>query len=153
MHVPLGAALGTTDEVADPVGHGPLEPDLLRELLLNAPQLLAVHVDADGVAVTLADQAVTVPRAHPAALRAALLDLAEARGRIGSRGIPATTRPKGSGCRPGHPMLRGLSEPPRCRRARGRRTTSAASAHEASRARHHVGWCPLSWPTPGPSRS
>jgi hypothetical protein len=29
VHVPLGAALGVTDEVAELAGHGPLEPDLL----------------------------------------------------------------------------------------------------------------------------
>lgn len=36
MLVPLGAASGTTDEVAELVGHGPIEPDLLAQLLLAA---------------------------------------------------------------------------------------------------------------------
>src|SRR5687768_11248111 len=43
--VPLGAALGNTDELAELVGHGPLEPDLLDGLLHSAPVLRAVFVD------------------------------------------------------------------------------------------------------------
>jgi hypothetical protein len=35
--LPIGAGLGTTDEVAELAGHGPLEPDLLEQLLSTAP--------------------------------------------------------------------------------------------------------------------
>ncbi|MCW2613367.1 MAG: hypothetical protein JWN08_361 [Frankiales bacterium] len=51
--VPLGAALGTTDEVAMLEGHGPVEPDLLQAVLHNAPVLRPVWVDADGVPVAI----------------------------------------------------------------------------------------------------
>ena len=73
--VPLGAALGTTDEVAELVGHGTLEPDLLHELLLAAPQLRAVGVDRAGVPVTN-ERGVRTPRRGDAReVRAALLGM------------------------------------------------------------------------------
>ena len=73
--VPLGAALGTTDEVAEVVGHGPVEPDLLDALLLGSPELRAVFVDAAGVPVAAGGKA-TPERGDLAELRAALLRLA-----------------------------------------------------------------------------
>ena len=51
--VSIGAALGTTDEVAELVGHGPLEPDLLAALLQAAPSLRAAWVDDQGVPVSV----------------------------------------------------------------------------------------------------
>ena len=74
--IPLGAALGTTDEVATLAGHGPIEPDLLQALLLNSPRLRAVFLDEHGVPVALGRRRVTPERGDPEALRAALLDLA-----------------------------------------------------------------------------
>jgi hypothetical protein len=74
--VPLGGALGTTDEAAELVGHGPLEPDLLQRLLLAAPVLRAVFVDADGVPVASSPLVQRPPRDDPASLREALLRLA-----------------------------------------------------------------------------
>lgn len=74
--VPLGAALGTTDELAELVGHGPLEPDLLRNLLLASPLLRAVFVDEQGVPVADSPLTLRPPRLDPAALRDALLRLA-----------------------------------------------------------------------------
>jgi hypothetical protein len=72
--VPLGAALGTTDELAELVGHGPIEPDLLEALLHAAPELRAVFVGDDGVPVSTGET-VRPERGDPAAVRAALLDL------------------------------------------------------------------------------
>ena len=74
--VPLGAALGTTDELAELVGHGPLEPDLLDALLHASPELRAVFVGDDGVPVAAGDVVLRPARANPAGVRAALLDLA-----------------------------------------------------------------------------
>jgi hypothetical protein len=76
IHVPLGAALGTTDEVAVLSGHGPLEPDVLQELLLAAPLLRAVRVDADGVPVSVSDRVHRPQRRDRQSVRASLLDLA-----------------------------------------------------------------------------
>ena len=74
--VPLGAALGTTDEPAELVGHGPLEPDLLQQLLRAAPVLRAVFVDEHGVPVADSPRVERPPRNDPAAVRDALLRLA-----------------------------------------------------------------------------
>ena len=76
VHVPLGAALGTTDELGELIGHGPLDPQQLAQILLASPRLRAVHVDAHGIPVSVADHVTVPPRDDPAALRAALLALA-----------------------------------------------------------------------------
>ena len=76
MHVPLGAALGVTDELGELVGHGPLHPDQLRQVLLASPRLRAVHVDEHGVPVSVDDSVHVPPREDPAGLRATLLRLA-----------------------------------------------------------------------------
>jgi hypothetical protein len=76
VHVPLGGALGTTDEAAELVGHGPIEPDLLQDLLLAAPRLRPVWVDEDGVVVAVGEQVVTPQRGDPGSVRQALLHLA-----------------------------------------------------------------------------
>ena len=76
VHVPLGAALGTTDELAELVGHGPLDPEQLAQLLLSGPRLRAVHVDARGVPVSVDTTVLSPPRDDPEALRRALLELA-----------------------------------------------------------------------------
>jgi len=76
VHVTHGGALGTTPEVAVLTGHGPIEPAVLQELLLNAPQLRAVFVDAAGVPVSVSDN-ISRPRPRdPESVRAALLALA-----------------------------------------------------------------------------
>ena len=76
VHVPIGAALGTTDELATLVGHGPLDPDQLRDVLANSPLLRAVYVDADGVPISLGSQTLRPARRDPAAVQHALLTLA-----------------------------------------------------------------------------
>jgi hypothetical protein len=74
--VPLGGALGTTDETAEIVGQGPLEPDLLGQLLLAGPRLRATWVDHNGVPVATSTRVHRVTRGDAAALRQALLELA-----------------------------------------------------------------------------
>ncbi len=76
--VPLGAALGTTGELAELIGHGPLEPDLLDALLLAAPTLRAVWTDQDGIPVAVADTTMTLTRNDPASVQRALHQLATA---------------------------------------------------------------------------
>ena len=74
--VPLGAALGVTDELAELVGHGPLDPDLLRQLLHTSPVLRAVWIDQHGIPVAVADTTSRPRRHDPVDLRRALLTLA-----------------------------------------------------------------------------
>ena len=74
--VPIGAALGTTTEVCEVSGYGPVEPDVLQQLLLAAPVLRAVHVDADGVPVSVSERVHRPQRRDPQSVRQALLDLA-----------------------------------------------------------------------------
>jgi len=102
VHVPLGAALGTTAEVALLSGHGPIEPDVLQSLLLAAPELRAVHVDADGVPVSVSDQVHRPRRRDPLSVRKALLGLAaepagepQPRHPDDHRPEPAAERPRG----------------------------------------------------------
>jgi hypothetical protein len=73
--LPIGAGLGTTDELAELAGHGPLEPDLNEQLLLAGPVLRPVWIDADGVVVAAGDTTIRPQRGDPAAVRAALLAL------------------------------------------------------------------------------
>ena len=73
--LPIGAGLGTTDETAELVGHGPLEPDLTEQILLNAPRLRPVWVDENGVPVAVGEQTVQLGRGDPHAVREALLAL------------------------------------------------------------------------------
>ena len=57
VHVPLPTALGASDEPAELVGHGPIDKDLLAQLLLAAPVLRRVWVDPQsGVPVSVDDQ-------------------------------------------------------------------------------------------------
>jgi hypothetical protein len=76
VFVPLGGAVGTTDEPAEVAGQGPIEPDLLAQLLLAGPRLRATWVDDNGVPVATSNQVHQPPRGDAAALRQALLDLA-----------------------------------------------------------------------------
>ena len=76
VHLRWEAGLGMSDEPAELVGHGPLEPDLLDELLLAAPRLRAVWTDEHGIPVAVDDRVVVPPRGDPQALRQALLALA-----------------------------------------------------------------------------
>jgi hypothetical protein len=81
VHVPLNAALGTTDEAAEMVGHGPIEPDLLKDLMLNNPTLRPLFVDEHGVPVGMgtAQQARRPQRGNETELREMLLELADMR--------------------------------------------------------------------------
>jgi hypothetical protein len=74
--VPLGAALGTSDEPAELVGHGPLEPDLLAELLAAGPALRAAWLDDQGVPVSVSTKVQRPGRGDPEAVRQALLRIA-----------------------------------------------------------------------------
>jgi hypothetical protein len=74
--VPLGGALGTTDQAAEVAGQGPIEPDLLAQLLLAGPRLRATWVDQHGVPVATSTRVHQPPRGDAVALRQALLDLA-----------------------------------------------------------------------------
>ncbi|MBC7373997.1 MAG: hypothetical protein H7323_08405 [Frankiales bacterium] len=76
VHVPIGAALGTTDELATLTGHGPLDSDQLRDVLANSPLLRAVHVDTDGVPVSVGTQTLRPAPRDPASVQQALLTLA-----------------------------------------------------------------------------
>ena len=75
VFMPIGAGLGSTDEVAEQAGHGPLEPDLLEALLLNGAVLTPVWVDDDGVPVAVGERTIQLERGDPAAVRQALLTL------------------------------------------------------------------------------
>jgi hypothetical protein len=111
VHVPLGAALGTTGEVAELVGHGPVEPDVLQQLLLAAPVLRAVHVDAAGVPVSVSDQVHRPERRDAQSVRQALLAVAaQPPGQLHPRhpdDHPDPADPaESSSARPGAPHLR-----------------------------------------------
>ena len=76
VHVPLGAALGTTDEVATLVDHGPLDPGQLRDVLMSSPLLRAVPVDSDGVPVSLGEGTLRPAPRDLTSVQRALLTLA-----------------------------------------------------------------------------
>ncbi|MCW2679114.1 MAG: hypothetical protein JWM62_515 [Frankiales bacterium] len=76
VHLTIHGALGTGDQPAELVGHGPLEPDLLEQLLLAAPRMRPVWTDEHGVVVAVGDQVVVPERGDPASVRQALLHLA-----------------------------------------------------------------------------
>ncbi len=73
--VPAGAALGTTDEVAELLGHGPVDAGQLHALLLAAPALRPVWVDEEGTPVAVGDRTWTPRRGDEADLRSCLLGL------------------------------------------------------------------------------
>ncbi len=75
--VPIGAALGTTDELATLAGHGPLDRGQLADILATAPVLRSVWVDADGTPIA-AGRVERPGRADQTGLRAALLRLRDA---------------------------------------------------------------------------
>jgi hypothetical protein len=76
VHVPLATALGMAEDPAELDRHGPIDPDLLAQLLLAAPVLHRVWVDDDGTPVAVDDRTWQPGRHDPPGLRAALLDLA-----------------------------------------------------------------------------
>ena len=76
--VPLATALGMGDVPAELVGHGPLEPDLLAEVLRAAPVLRSAHVDDDGVPVSMTDRVERPGRTDDDGVRQALRRLVAA---------------------------------------------------------------------------
>jgi len=74
VHVPLASAIGDSDGPAELVGHGPVDPGALRDLLAAGPVLHRVWTDAHGVPVAVDDR-VWTPGHDPAALRQALAEL------------------------------------------------------------------------------
>jgi hypothetical protein len=73
--VPLSTALGGCAP-AELAGHGPLDADLARAVLLTAPVLRVAWVDADGVPVAVSDRAERLPRGDTDAVRKAVERLA-----------------------------------------------------------------------------
>ena len=76
VHVTLAAALGTSDQPAELVGHGPLDPGALADLLHAAPRTRAVWTDEHGVPVAVGDRVLVPRRDDPASVRTTLLELA-----------------------------------------------------------------------------
>ena len=108
VHVPLGAALGTTDELAELVGHGALPPDQLQQVLTSSPRVRVVRVDGDGVPVSVDDRVEVLPRASLDAVRARIRALAGAppgpaqpRHPFDHREQPAPARPDDTSGPPG----------------------------------------------------
>jgi hypothetical protein len=75
VHVPLGAALGVTDEVAELAGHGPLEPDLLATCCWP-PHGCGRCGSARTAPRRRRNRTVRPERGDPQSVRDALLDLA-----------------------------------------------------------------------------
>ncbi|MCW2681329.1 MAG: putative endonuclease [Frankiales bacterium] len=76
VRLTIDTALGTSDQPAELVGHGPLEPDLLQEMLLAGPRLRPVWTDEHGVLIVVGDRCVVPERGDPASVREVLLRLA-----------------------------------------------------------------------------
>ena len=75
VFVTQNGALERTDEPATLDRHGPIEPDLLQALLLNAPVLRAVFVNEHGTPSGISRQRLRPERGDPESVRAALLRL------------------------------------------------------------------------------
>jgi hypothetical protein len=75
VYVTQNGALGTTDEPATLERHGPIESDVLQALLLNAPVLRAVFVNAHGTPIGMSRQRLRPDRGDPESVREALLRL------------------------------------------------------------------------------
>jgi hypothetical protein len=69
VHVPVDAAAGDSTVPAELIGHGPIDPAALQELLLAAPVLHRVWVDHNGVPVAVDDRTWRPGRGDPTALR------------------------------------------------------------------------------------
>lgn len=87
--VPLPTALGTGDQPAEQVGHGPIDNALLQDLLLAAPKLHLVWVDpGSGAPVAMDERTWSPARGDPVDLRRALLDIAAATPPAAEQGVP-----------------------------------------------------------------
>jgi hypothetical protein len=75
--IPLRTALGTGDEPAELVGHGPIEPDLAQDLLATGVRLRPVWIDEHGTPVAESSRTYEVRRGDPWHLREQLLRLAD----------------------------------------------------------------------------
>jgi hypothetical protein len=78
VHVPLATAQGDSDEPAELVGHGPIDPGELADLLDAGAVLHRVWVDERGVPIAVDDGTWQAPRDDPAALRLLLTRLGDA---------------------------------------------------------------------------
>ena len=87
VHVPLDAAAGESTVPAELIGHGPIDPAALQELLLAEPVLHRVWVDENGVPVAVDDRTWRPGRGDPTALR----ELLE---QIRSGPLPALRHPR-----------------------------------------------------------
>jgi hypothetical protein len=75
IHVPLATAADESTEPAELVGHGPIDPGLLAELLRADPVLHRVWVDADTGVPVAVDEQTWSPGRDPAALARALAEI------------------------------------------------------------------------------
>ncbi|MDT7572011.1 MAG: hypothetical protein QOE05_2185 [Actinomycetota bacterium] len=75
VHVHLDTALEESTVPAELVGHGPIDPAALRDLLLAQPVLHRVWVDGNGIPVAVDDRTWRPGRGDPDALRKALHDM------------------------------------------------------------------------------
>lgn len=154
--LPLGAALGVTDEVAELVGGGPLDAGLLQELLLAAPALRPVWVDQHGVPVAVGQRAQRPRPGDDQDVRRVLLAMASQPppGRLHPRHPddhpPPRDEPAGEPTQPDPPTA-GEREhaddrpPPDDPAARGARADRRSSLPRVLRGAHPPG-------TPGPYR-
>jgi hypothetical protein len=75
VHVPVDAAIEDSSAPAELVGHGPIDPAALQDLLLAAPVLHRVWVDHNGVPVAVDDRTWRPGRGDPTSLTAALQEM------------------------------------------------------------------------------
>ncbi len=135
--VPIGAGLGTTDELAMLVGHGPLDRGQLLDVLASAPVLRSVWVDEHGTPVS--EGRVERPgRGDLAGVRQALLRLQDATPPDRREPRHPLDHPPPPTAPPRRPRQRDVAEQneqeaaagrPRTRLRRRRRSEPPASAH------------------------
>ncbi|MDT7539775.1 MAG: hypothetical protein QOI82_3360 [Actinomycetota bacterium] len=75
VHVLVASALEESTQPAELVGHGPIDPAVLTDLLLADPVLHRVWVDGNGVPVAVDDRTWRPGRGDPTALEQALCEM------------------------------------------------------------------------------